>query len=90
MKLEVITEGLKNLLLENNYNSTTIHFYEREWKKISTFLEQEYNDTEFDMEVNAQPSVQSYKNRHHDGDGCYFLMKQFSGISGDHGMSLST
>ena len=40
--------------------------------------------------VNAQPSVQSYKNRHHDGDGCYFLMKQFSGISGDHGMSLST
>lgn len=50
MKLEVITEGLKSLLLENNYNPATIHFYEREWKKISTFLEQEYNDTEFDME----------------------------------------
>lgn len=50
MKLEVITEGLKNLLLENNYNPATIHFYEREWMKISTFLEQEYNDTEFDME----------------------------------------
>ena len=50
MKLEVITEGLKSLLLENNYNPATIHFYEREWKKISTFFEQEYNDTEFDME----------------------------------------
>ncbi len=50
MKLEVITEGLKNLLFENNYNPATIHFYEREWKKISAFLEQEYNDTEFDME----------------------------------------
>ena len=50
MKLEVITEGLKNLLLENNYSPATIHFYEREWKKISAYLEQEYNDTEFDME----------------------------------------
>ena len=42
------------------------------------------------LNVNAQPSVRSYKNRHHDGDGYYFLMKQFSGISGDHGMNLST
>ena len=50
MKLEVITEGLKNLLLENNYSPATIHFYEREWKKISAYLEQEFNDTEFDME----------------------------------------
>lgn len=29
MKLEMITEGLKELLLENHYNSATIHFYER-------------------------------------------------------------
>ncbi|MBQ0064273.1 MAG: tyrosine-type recombinase/integrase [Firmicutes bacterium] len=50
MKLEVITDGLKTLLLENNYNPATIHFYEREWNKIDTFLKQEYNDTEFDME----------------------------------------
>lgn len=50
MKLEMITEGLKELLLENNYNSTTIHFYEREWKKIQTFLMNEYGDTEYEME----------------------------------------
>lgn len=50
MKLEMITEGLKELLLENHYNSTTIHFYEREWKKIQTFLMNEYADTEYEME----------------------------------------
>lgn len=50
MKLEMITEGLKELLLENHYNSTTIHFYEREWKKIQTFLMNEYGDTEYEME----------------------------------------
>lgn len=31
MKLEMITEGLKGLLLENHYNPITIKFYEREW-----------------------------------------------------------
>ena len=50
MKLERITDGLKELLLENHYNSTTIHFYEREWKKIQTFLMNEYGDTEYEME----------------------------------------
>ena len=50
MKLEMITEGLKALLLENNYNPVTIHFYEREWNKILLFLIDEYGDTEFDME----------------------------------------
>ena len=50
MKLEMITEGLKELLLENHYNPATIHFYEREWKRIHTFLIDEYGDTEYEME----------------------------------------
>lgn len=50
MKLEMITEGLKALLLENNYSPATIRFYEREWNKIHSFLIQEYCDTEFDMD----------------------------------------
>lgn len=50
MKIEKITEGLKELLLENNYNLATIHFYEREWKKIQSFLINEYGDTEYEME----------------------------------------
>lgn len=50
MKLEMITEGLKVLLLENNYSPLTIRFYEREWNKIQSFLKDEYEDTEFDME----------------------------------------
>ena len=37
MKLEKITEGLKELLLENHYNPATIRFYEREWKKSRPF-----------------------------------------------------
>lgn len=49
MKLDMIIEGLKNLLLENNYSSATIHFYEREWKKIHSFLMDEYGNTEFEM-----------------------------------------
>lgn len=50
MKLEMITEGLWELLHENNYNLSTIHFYEREWSKIQCFLIEEYGDTEYDME----------------------------------------
>lgn len=50
MKLKMITEGLKALLLENNYNPATICFYERECNKIQSFLMDEYGDTEFDME----------------------------------------
>lgn len=38
MNLEMITEGLKQLLQENNYSSATIRFYEGEWNKIQCFL----------------------------------------------------
>ena len=50
MKIEMITEGLKQLLQENNYNPVTIRFYEREWNKIQCFLTAEYGNTEYDME----------------------------------------
>jgi len=50
MKIEMITEGLRKLLNENNYNPKTIQFYEREWNKIQCFLVKEYSDTEYDME----------------------------------------
>ena len=50
MNLEMITEGLKQLLQENNYNPVTIRFYEREWNKIQCFLMAEYGNTEYDME----------------------------------------
>ena len=38
MTLEEITNGLRKLLLDNNYNPTTIKFYEREWSKIHSYL----------------------------------------------------
>ena len=50
MNLEMITEGLKQLLQENNYTPATIHFYEREWDKIQCFLTEKYGSTEYDME----------------------------------------
>lgn len=50
MNLEMITEGLKQLLQENNYTPVTIRFYEREWSKIQSFLTEEYGDTDYDME----------------------------------------
>lgn len=50
MKIETITEGLRELLIENNYNSKTIQFYEREWSKIQRFLIEVYGETEYDME----------------------------------------
>lgn len=50
MKLELITEGLRQLLEENNYNRQTILFYAREWKKINRFLVDEYGETEYDIE----------------------------------------
>lgn len=37
MNLEMITNGLKQLLQENNYTPATIRFYEREWNKIQCF-----------------------------------------------------
>ena len=50
MTLSEITEGLLALLEQNHYNTSTIHFYEREWSKIGRFLTAEYGDEEFDME----------------------------------------
>lgn len=50
MNLEMITEGLKQLLQENNYTPATIHFYEREWSKIQSFLTEECGNTDYDME----------------------------------------
>lgn len=50
MNLEMITEGLKQLLQENNYTPATIRFYVREWNKIRCFLMEEYGNTEYDME----------------------------------------
>lgn len=69
MKLEMITEGLKELLLENHYNPATIHFYEREWKKIQTFLMDEYGDTEYEMERGLKYLEKHYNlvSRYNDG-----------------------
>lgn len=50
INLEMITEGLKQLLQENNYTPATIRFYEREWGKIQSFLTEEYGNTDYDME----------------------------------------
>lgn len=50
MNLEMITEGLEQLLQENNYTPATIRFYEREWSKIQSFLTEEYGNTDYDME----------------------------------------
>lgn len=50
MNLEMITEGLKELLQQNNYNPVTIRFYEREWNKIQCFLTTEYGNTKYEME----------------------------------------
>ena len=38
MRLELICSGLTKLLVDNNYSSTTINFYKREWKKLNDFL----------------------------------------------------
>lgn len=69
MKLEMITEGLKKLLLENHYNPSTIRFYEREWKKIHAFLTDEYGDTEFEMERGLKYLEKQYNliSRYNDG-----------------------
>jgi len=50
MIMEMITEGLRELLNENNYNQATIKFYEREWDKIQSFLVEEHGETEYNME----------------------------------------
>jgi len=50
MTIDEITEKLQVLLITNNYNESTIRFYQREWSKIRCFLTSEYGDVEFDME----------------------------------------
>lgn len=69
MKLEMITENLKNLLLENHYSPATIRFYEREWGKIHTFLIDEYGDTEYEMERGLKYLEKQYSliTRYNDG-----------------------
>lgn len=69
MKLEKITESLKELLLENHYNSATILFYEREWNKIHSFLMNDYGDTEYEMERGLKYLEKQYHliSRYNDG-----------------------
>lgn len=69
MKIEMITEGLRELLNENNYNPSTIQFYEREWDKIQHFLAREYGDTEYDMERGLKYLEKQYSfiTRYNDG-----------------------
>ena len=50
MKLELICSGLTELLVDNNYSSTTINFYQREWKKLNDFLLLEYGDDDFSID----------------------------------------
>lgn len=50
MTFEEITRGLRKLLLDNNYNPSTLKFYEREWNKIHSYLIETYGDSMFDME----------------------------------------
>ena len=50
MTITVISEELKQLLEQQNYNPKTIVIYEREWRKIGEFLEKRYGDLDFDME----------------------------------------
>ena len=50
MRLELICSGLTKLLVDNNYSSTTINFYKREWKKLNDFLLLEYGDDVFSID----------------------------------------
>ena len=50
MKLELICSGLTELLVDNNYSSITINFYQREWKKLNDFLLLEYGDDDFSID----------------------------------------
>ena len=69
MKLEMITEGLNQLLTENHYSSGTIEFYKKEWRKINDFLKQEYGSTEYNMEKGLKylevkySFIQKYENK---------------------------
>ena len=63
MNLEMITEGLKQLLQENNYSSATIRFYEGEWNKIQCFLTEEYGNTEYDTASLRNIIMERFPNR---------------------------
>lgn len=69
MTMKEITDGLKKLLSDNNYNSKTIQFYEREWSKLQTFLLAEYGDDTFDMERGLAYLEKKYgfQSRYNDG-----------------------
>ena len=45
MKLEMITEGLAKLLVDNGYSTGTIVHYEREWERLNKYLLSEFGDT---------------------------------------------
>lgn len=69
MQLELITAGLEELLIKNNYSPGTIKIYKREWSKITKFLEKTYADTEFDMSrglkyLEVQYGIVSLANKH--------------------------
>jgi integrase/recombinase XerD len=69
MRLEEITAGLIQLLNKNNYNPVTIQFYQREWTKIGSFLNETYGDTSFDIEKGLSYLEKQYglKTRYNDG-----------------------
>lgn len=50
MKLELICNGLTELLVANNYSPSTINFYKREWEKLNAFLLSEYGDDDFSID----------------------------------------
>ena len=61
MTITVISEELKQLLEQQNYNPKTIVIYEREWRKIGEFLEKRYGDLDFDMERGLAYLEEKYK-----------------------------
>ena len=69
MTLEEITNGLRKLLLDNNYNPTTIKFYEREWSKIHSYLIKTYGNTLFDMDRGLAflENQYSFQTKYNDG-----------------------
>ena len=69
MTFEEITNGLRKLLSDNNYNPATIKFYEREWKKIHSFLTGTYGDSTFDMERGLAylENKYSFQTKYNDG-----------------------
>ncbi len=67
MTFEEITNGLRQLLSDNNYNPATIRFYEREWSKIHSYLTETYGDSMFDMERGLhmnKAGIRRDKNKH--------------------------